>query len=260
MPESAIYRFYRFIRYPLPYKLWRKLPRVATHKNEYIGGELWLTPRPKTFDIFLKLDGWSPPKPAENAFRSHPIQVSISPLTDGDWPELAEVYHSAFAYLQPLWSWNDHAAATASRAVMRSTRRGDDGPLLANACFVARAKLDWGKETDEPSAVGGAIVTLAPVSRLWGVPAEDAVVHPTDPDQKVLPHLTWIFVSHLQQHSGIGTLLLEDVIGALKNSGYRTLVSTVSTENAQSMQWHWRNGFQMPPNRLSFKQAVRATP
>jgi GNAT superfamily N-acetyltransferase len=258
MRESAIYRFYRFIRFPLPYNLWRKLPRVATHKNEYLDGEVWLTPRPKTFDVFLKIDDWSPPKPVENDFRRHPIEVSIDSLNEADWPMLADVFHSAFANLQPLWSWNDHAAATASRAIMRSTRRGDDGPLVTEACFVARAKLDWGKETEEPKLCGGAIVTLAPISRLWGVPTEDAIPHPTDPERKVLPHLTWIFVSQFQQHSGIGTLLLEDVINTLKGRGYRTLTSTVSTENAQSLQWHWRNGFQMPASRMSFKQAVRS--
>ena len=34
MTESAVYRLYRHVKYPLPYRVWRRLPRPATHKNE----------------------------------------------------------------------------------------------------------------------------------------------------------------------------------------------------------------------------------
>lgn len=248
MAESAVYRFYRRIRFPLPYDHWRKLPRALTHKNEYIHGGLLLTPRPKYCNVFLRLEGWSPPITCGADERPGRLEVATQTLTDVDWGLLPTVYHSAFASLQPLYSWNKHGAATASRAIMRWSRLGKDGPLIADACFSARARSFRRNDTEELELCGGAIVTLLKSNPWVGVPADAA---------NEVPHLDWIFVSRYFKRNGVATLLLEDVVRVLRSQGHRYLASTFVTDNTESMQWHWRNGFVLGPQPYGAGQAVR---
>jgi GNAT superfamily N-acetyltransferase len=219
--ESPIYRFYRRLKYPLPFRTWRKLPRLPSHKNEYWDGKVRLTPRPKTIDIYLDVSKWSPP------------------------PLLPKLFHSSFASQQPLCSWNEFAAARASKCVIEWTRLGRDGIVFRDACFVARSEqaLDHVPE----KLCGAAIVTLVPAPRLLDLLEVAAIPHPEDAAKSVVPHLDWLFVTQWMQRQRIGTLLLEAVVSSLKSVGIKWLASTCICDNIGSIQWHWRNGFVLPP-------------
>jgi GNAT superfamily N-acetyltransferase len=243
MSKSPYYRFFRRYHFPLPFGEWRKLPRHLTHKNEYWDGEVRLTPRPKTCDVFLSLSDWSAPINPDSEDRPGRVEVSIRRLADEDWPALSEVFHSAFAQVQPLYSWNSPAAATASRAILRWSKLGQDGPLVQKACFVAHARHMRSVASDPLALCGCAIVTLVNEITLRSAPDGHAVPHPEESGKNVFPHLNWIFVSRRYKRSGVGTLLLEDVVSALRNEGFLTLASTFLADNTESMMWHWRNGF-----------------
>ena len=238
MVAPPIERFYRRISFSIPIEQWHRLPRVTSHKNEYWDGCAQLTPRPKSCSVVLRLDGWQRPPRSADGLPDKPS--TVRPLVPQDWAVLPGVFHSAFARLQPLSSWNGHAGATGSRAIVNWTRLGRDGPLVNDACFVA---------TDPDGRDGGlcaaALVTMAPVGRFiygeGGLGAPD----PARPDQKIVPHLTWMFVSMWSQRRGIGTALLTAVAGALRSAGHPAMTSTIALDNPESLQWHWRNGFEM---------------
>ncbi len=255
MSESAFYRLYRRLKYPLPFRTWRRLPRPLSHKNEYWDGHVRLTPRPRTCNVLLRLDGWSPPPPSQaDAEWKHRASVTIRRLGDADWAELPGVFHSAFADVQPLYSWRGPAAARASRAIMNWTRLGRDGPLLADACFVAHGRLPH----DHAWRLCGAAVVVL-VSPGWtGCDVDrDTIPDPADPTRRVVPHLNWVFVSRRHQRAGVATLLLGEVVSALRAAGCGVLASTFTVDNDQSMRWHWRNGFAMPPSPWAGPRAVR---
>ena len=255
MADSPLFRFYRQLKVPMPYKTWRRLPRLASHKNEYWDGFARYTPRPKSCDIYLELAKWAPPA-HDDEFLSSRKRVAIRRLNDEDWAELPDVFHSAFCQQQPLWSWEDVAGARAARCTIQWTRSGGDGPVLRAACFSA-----WDVPFEESSRddllVGAALVTLVPHNRLRSAPADVAVPHPEDRHTPVVAHLTWIFVGLLFQRQNVGTLLLQSVVEALRGEGFRWLSSTCTLDNAPSLLWHWRNGFQLPPNPVKY-HAVKA--
>jgi hypothetical protein len=260
--SSPFYRFFRRLHHPLPWRMYEKLPRLPNYKNEYWDGELRLTPRPKTCDVLLELPRWAgpPPIPAED----QPLweaPVRIDRVVEGDWDALPKALQAAFAALPPLASWNVHAAARASRSIMKWSRRGRDGTLVPEACFVARGSgKRYDSEVGDPldNVVGAAIVTLIPAAQLPGA-LDDAV--DDGRTGRLVPHLNWLFVNRWLQRQGIGTLLLHSVVQSLLHADHRWLASTLMLDNAASMLWHWRNGFIMPSDGYrSLRRARQAGP
>ena len=180
--------------------------------------------------------------------------MTLRPLADADWADLPGVYHSAFADLQPLYSWRGPAAERASRAIVNWARLGRDGPLVPSACFVARGRL---RQETEWRTCGAALVTL--VSPGWtGCDVDrDTIPDSTDPARRVVPHLDWIFVSRRHQRARLATMLLDEVVAALRSAGCPVLASTFTVDNDPSLRWHWRNGFAMPPSPWSGPRAER---
>src|SRR4051794_2468927 len=128
MAENPYYRFFRRLHFPMPIRMFDKLPRIPSYKNEYWDGEVRLTPRPNTCNVYLDIDTWTgPPEPDEDLLRKG--EIDVRPLQDEDWPHLPKVYHGSFADQQPLCAWNHHAAARASRCIIEWTRLGRDGPI-----------------------------------------------------------------------------------------------------------------------------------
>ncbi len=257
MAENPFYRFYRFVRVPMSPRDWRKMPRVAGHKNEYIGGEAWYTPRPDTFVCHLPLDEWAgPPAGGEAWGELEPVvePAVVRRMVEADWKELPDAFASAFGNQAPLSQWRGGAAHTAARAVLDWTRRGRDGPVLHDCCHVALVGgRGGGKEADFDHLAGAAILTLVDVRRLRGLPVDGAVPHPdaaNHPDARLLPHLDWLFVDGWHKRRGLATLLLDAAVKSLRAAGHRTLASTCLVDNGPSACWHWRNGFRLPPDPM----------
>jgi GNAT superfamily N-acetyltransferase len=262
MAQSPLFRFYRRLSFPMPIRLWERLPRLATHKNEYWDGCAQMSPRPQMCSVALPLAEWvpPPPPPLDEADRPHRPTVAIRRLGSDDWAELPELFLWAFGRLQPLSSWRGGAAARASRAIINWTRLGRDGPLVDDACFVAHGPLRWGRAEDALGLVAAAIVVWLPAGRgrHWEpADGDPGIPHPTDPARRVVPHLNWMIVHPELQGSGVALMLLAEVVPALRRLGCRTLTSAFTLENAASMRWHWRAGFRMPPSVWSGPPAVR---
>ena len=232
MGEHPFYRFYRRITFPLARKLYSRMPRHPSFKHEYWDGALHWSPRPHTCEVSLDLAAWQPPPPNEERLRPKEPPVQVRRLAESDWPLLAPVFRSAFAAWPPLSQWEGPAPLRASRCLIEWTRRGRDGPLIAEACVVAYDREEDGAE----SLVGAALITQRPAGR-WRRSAES--------EEAPLPHLTWIFVSQWEQRRGIATRLLGAVVEELRAHGHGTLASTVLTAHEATMLWHWRQRFRL---------------
>jgi GNAT superfamily N-acetyltransferase len=231
-------RWYRSLRLKLTIDEFHRLPRNPAFKYEYIGGEAWLTPRPKTFNGLLEL------KPAD-ASLTHQIdgeEFRFRPLTVGDWDELPAVFAAAFQRVQPFISLDQHERLEASRECLEQTRTGGDGPLIDQASFVA--------ESSDGQIAGAILITLiprVPEGEWWDAKWE--MLPTNDHARRLLgrPHLTWVFVAPQCAGEGLGTALLHQSISALAALGYADLASTFLVGNDSSTLWHWRNGFRLLP-------------
>ncbi len=213
-----------------------RLPRNAAYRYELLGGQAFLTPRPRHFHALLDLG---------------PIEgVDTRPLRrvrPGDWDVLPAVFAAAFRGVQPFGSLTDEEREKAARECLERTLAGGDGPLIERASFVA---------TDEErgALVGAILVTLLPAgdpcdgdSYYWREPP------PADAVERRLgrPHLTWVFVSPHEAGRGVGTALLAAAVCELRALGYAELATTFLLGNDSSMLWHWRNGFRLLPHPVS---------
>jgi hypothetical protein len=247
--DSPFYRFFRRLDYQVPWETWERLPRVSGFKNEYWEGEAHLTPRPKTCDVYLEITKWQMPQVSEPRPWGK-AKVELRRLGDEDWQDLPELFFASTAMELPLCLWNGHAAKRGARAIMEWTRLGRDGDLLRDSCFVAISQ-DKHEKCGPTQLCGAAIVTLNPVQRMTSPPQEAAIAHPERKNERVLPHLTWIFVNHWMHRRGIGTRLLSSVVESLRPRKLKFLASTCLLHNTASLLWHWRNGFVLPPARFS---------
>lgn len=244
MPESPFYRLMRNHDLKMSYEKWDRFPRIIGYKNEYWDGEAHYTPRPNSADIFLDLRNLPKRLDGDPAFKSIE-SIWIKPLQPDDWPELALLFHSAFAEEPPLRDWG-RGAARAARTILNYTRNGGDGPVVNAASFVAWTNGRYAKESQELSRCGAAIVTLSPANRMRGQPADADFPDPEKPEHRVIPHLDWIFVNRFMWRHGVATMLLEDIALTLRRMNYKWLASTCLLQNGPSLLWHWRNGFQLP--------------
>src|SRR6266536_3567517 len=156
--------FFRSIKLALPIEQYRQLPRNAAFKYELIDGETWLTPRPRWYHAVLELKPFNVPASAGEDFLLRPLELA-------DWDDLPRLFAAAFRTIQPFGSLDEDERLGAARHCLERTRSGSDGPLIGQACFVARARA-------EQHACGAILLTLVrdvdltdPDERcLWGEP------------------------------------------------------------------------------------------
>jgi GNAT superfamily N-acetyltransferase len=210
----------------------RQMPRHPAYHYEHLGGVARLMPRPRFYHALLTL-------PADLPAPALCRGVSMRPLCQTDWPALEEPFAAAFEGLQPFGSLEGEHRLAAVRRALEHTRTGNDGPLIADASFVAC--------TGE-RVLGANLITLIPS----GDPASwDSYTWDNPPPADCLerrlgrPHLTWIFVVPQRAGRGVGTALLAESVRVLLCLGYNELASTFLQGNDSSMLWHWRCGFRL---------------
>lgn len=209
----------------------RRLPRHAAYRYEYIDGHALLSPWPRTYHACLDLTTTPSACAAE--------RVSLRAVRAEEHAELTELFATAFAQRQPFGSLETSERRSAAAACLRRTFDGGDGPWVADASFAA-------VDSEAGRLVGVILITLLP----GGDPSDRASYGWSSPPPPALweqsagqPHLTWIFVSPFVKGVGVGTALLRAAAAVLRRRGYRTLWTTFLAGNDASMLWHWRNGF-----------------
>jgi hypothetical protein len=120
------------IKLPLTLAQFRRLPRNAAYKYEYLGDEAWLTPRPRWFHALLTLEPVAVPQPVDAG-----EDVLLRPLRPDDWDDLPGLFAASFRTVQPYGSLDEEGRRQAAREAIEQTRSGGDGPLIERACFVA---------------------------------------------------------------------------------------------------------------------------
>jgi GNAT superfamily N-acetyltransferase len=230
----------------LTWEEFHQLPRNPAFKYEYFDGKAVLSPRPRHFHGLLEMQ----PLPV-------PEDIRMRRLQGGELPELVPLFNAAFWNVQPFGSLSDARRGEAALQVLERTRTGGDGPLIEQACFMALSRDP--KDKDDPSvaaARGAILITLLPE----GDPSDqDSYYWPEPPPADCItrrlgrPHLTWIFVSHLERSLGLGSALLAAAVKELLALGFKELLSTFLLGNDSSMLWHWRNGFRLLPHPWSYR-------
>src|SRR5262245_34711144 len=235
--------WYRTLHIPMTIEQFHHLPRNPAYKYEYIDGQAWLTPRPRTFNALLDLK----PRTTSNEIAGNGHTLSIRPLATSDWNVLARLFATAFEAVPPFSALSTHDRLQAASAQIHQTKSGGDGPIIESACFVA--------ESDD-RVVGAILVTLIPRRKegeWWDGTWLDA---PKTEDARHLlgrPHLTWVFVTPRDTHRGLGSTLLAHSVNALLALEYNELASTFLFGNESTMLWHWRNGFRILPHPGSLR-------
>lgn len=223
----------RLVKIRMSFREFHQLPRHPAYKYEYIDGETWLTPRPKTYHALLDLRTLPQTPDADG--------VTTRPLDASDWKALTDLFSAAFCDRPPFLGLGDRKRRAAARAILERCRTGGDGPLIEQASFL-------GEVAPFEGPAGGAVVTLLPAADVtdwrafeWSEPP------PADAVARRLgrPHLTWIFTHPFAAGQGLGTALLHAAARELLALGYTELASTFLLGNESSMLWHWRNGFRL---------------
>ena len=237
----------RLVKIRMSIREFHQLPRHPAYKYEYIDGETWLTPRPKTYHALLDLRTAEAPPDAEG--------VTARPLQADDWDVLADLFSAAFCDRPPFLGLDGRKRRAAAREILDRCRTGGDGPLIETASFLGSLKPLEGP-------AGGVVVTLLPATDLgdWRAfewhepPPADAVAR-----RLGRPHLTWIFVHPFAAGRGLGTALLHAAVRQLLALGYTELASTFLLGNESSTLWHWRNGFQLAASPWSRRRGGPAS-
>ena len=234
----------RLVKIRMSFQEFHQLPRHPAYKYEYIDGETWLTPRPKTYHALLDL------RTTEGATGAE--RVTTRPLEMGDWDVLTDLFSAAFCDRPPFLGLDNRRRRAAAHAILERCRTGGDGPLIEQASFLGQVA-----PFEEPA--GGIVVTLLPAADVgdwrafeWPEPP------PADAVARCLgrPHLTWIFVHPLAAGQGLGTALLRAAAQRLFALGYTELASTFLLGNESSMLWHWRNRFRLAASPWSRRRAT----
>jgi GNAT superfamily N-acetyltransferase len=229
----------RLVKIRMSIQEFHHLPRHAAYKYEYLDGEAWLSPRPKTYHALLDLHTV---EESAGAGRVTTRQVSAA-----DWDDLADLFSASFRDRPPFLGLDDKKRRAAAHAILEHARNGGDGPLIERAAHIAHLK-----HHDGPA--GGIVVTLLPAADFSDWQAfEWAEPPPADAIAQRLgrPHLTWIFVHPFAAGRGAGTALLHAATRELLALGYTELASTFLLGNESSMIWHWRNGFRLAASPFS---------
>ena len=192
---------------PMTPEQFQALPRNPAFRYEYLAAQAHLSPRPRFYHALLDLQRCPPAGPV-------PQHVSLRPLSESDFGDLAHVFSAAFERQQPFASLDADKRLQAARASLDKLRGGGDGPWLRQASFIAV------ENTHHP--VGAILLTLLPDED----PAEWDSFHwreppPADCIERRLgrPHITWVFVSPWHAGRGTGTALLAAAAAALRDLG-----------------------------------------
>ncbi len=236
-------KWYPFVKLPLSAEQFRQLPQHPSYEYEYVDGEAWLTARPKTYHALLDLEAREPAASVRGFGRE---EITVRPLDRDEWPYLRPLFAGAFQSVPPFSLITDDERLVAANQCLEKTRTGGDGPLISDACFVARCKSDEGEQR-----LGAIIITLMQDGDLescddltWTEQAAvDAIAKGWG-----RPHLTWIFTDYWNARHGVGTALLDHAVNALLKIDYTDLASTFLLGNESSTLWHWRNGFRLMSN------------
>ena len=122
MGEHPFYRFFRPASFELDPKLWRRMPRHPLFKHEYWNGRLHWTPRPNTCDVYLDLEQWQPPQPADRSLVTKRESVAVRELREEDWAKLPRAFCAASSQWPPLSQWDGAAPLRASRCIIDAGR------------------------------------------------------------------------------------------------------------------------------------------
>src|ERR1700687_1667901 len=211
------------VKLSLTMEQFHQLPRNGAYKYEYIGGQAYLSPRPRHYHALLELQP-----------RSVNAEVIVRPVVPGEGMNLARLFAASFGSIQPFGDLDDATRLQASRESLARVLAGGDGPFIERASFVA---------VDEERTIGAILVTLLPD----GDPCDHECYEwrekpPTDCIEKRLgrPHLKAVFAAPDARGNGIGTALLAATINELLKMGYKELLSTFMIGNELSTLWHWR--------------------
>ena len=233
-----IEKWFRTIKFPLSIEQFRQLPQNPAYKYEYIDGQAWLTPRPKSYHVLLDLHSFDPPIAVQTE-----EQTTTRRLAEEDWELLPPLLALAFHRVEPFASLDEDLRLQAAEEYLGRTRGRGKRPLISEANCVAV------RESDQ-TLVGAAIITLLSAG---DVPDQDVrrSQEPAAPDVVAQagrrPHLTWLFVSPRHARLGLGTALLHEAVRELIRLGYAELASTLLLGNESSTMWHWRMGFRPLP-------------
>ena len=218
----------------------RRMPRNAGYKYEYLGGHALLTPRPMTHHAKLDLATFAPP--TDELAKA---TIAIAEFQDADRDEAVDAFAASFSRVQPFAGIDDEVRRDAARTCLERTWSAIDGVLVPSASFTAR---------DQGKLVGALFITMLPPGDL----SDSNIYSWNDPPAADLwekgeghPHLTWIFVRPFDKGKGVGTSLLLHAVHRLRERGYPHLLSTFITGNESSLLWHWRCGFELLPFETS---------
>src|SRR4051794_2453951 len=96
----------RMVRIRMSIKEFHQLPRHAAYKYEYLDGEAWLSPRPKTYHALLDLRRQEPPVETGRVTTRH--------ASAGDWDDLSALFSAAFCDRPPFLGLDDRKRRAAA--------------------------------------------------------------------------------------------------------------------------------------------------
>src|SRR5207248_954273 len=109
---------------------------------EYIGGQAYLSPRPRHYHALLQLQP-----------RTLSADVTVRPVVTAEVMNLDRLFAASFRSIQPFGGLDDTTRLQASRESLARALAGGDGPFIERASFVA---------VDEERTMGAVLVTLLP--------------------------------------------------------------------------------------------------
>jgi GNAT superfamily N-acetyltransferase len=231
-------RWFPYVTFPVSMETFHQLPRNAAYKYEYWDGAAHLSARPKSYHCLLDLKR---AELVEQVVIQGDRPARFRSLVDTDWPELPQLFASAFERMPPFGLIEREQRVAAAEECLEFTRTGGDGPMVPPASFVAYASGD-------ERIVGAILITLMQRGNLedfrdecWRARAPDDALQ----QRWGRPHLTWIFVSPWYARFGVGSALLSRAVNVLLDLGYRDLASTFLLGNESGMLWHWKSGFRL---------------
>src|SRR5260221_7302596 len=131
-------QWYRTLHVPMTIEQFHQLPRHPAYKYEYSEGQLWLSPKPRTFNALLELE----PRLALDTITVHGDPVAIRPMQAGDWPKFPRLFAVAFESVPPFASLSSSERLQAATQCLNQAKSGGDGPVIEPACFVAASPDD----------------------------------------------------------------------------------------------------------------------
>ena len=231
-------RWFPQVVFPVSPETFHRVPRNPAYRYEFHDGEAHLSARPKSYHCLLEL---RPVAPIEQIVVAGDHPVRFRSLEEADWPELPQLFATAFEEMPPFGLITPEQRIAAANECIDSTRSGNCGPRVQPASFVAYASGD-------DRIVGVILVTLMQDGDLEDFQDERwKSSAPNDALEQLWgrPHLTWVFVSPEFARFGVGTTLLSHAVHALGSLGYRELASTFLLGNESGMLWHWKSGFRL---------------